>query len=632
MFDVFYSGPKPNLFEHEQPADSLEDAAAKSRTRLYWYIYGGNDYTNFDFGVVPPPWEETQIYVYPSQHSRNGSVYLANKDTVQNKEWNFRKEQRVRRLVDQSKWTIPDNINDTGFDYSWHPDEIEPAYEYHFPTTWQRQGGPVYRGTAGVKFVDGREVVANATQIFYMDFMNVQSAATLDVIRAKYPDTKSTRYVDNHLNVFKRIMNLATTEYVWIVSSICDYIEFDFNWHPPEEQREMIHVFPSRSSLTIMSSQRRGDTFYIHVPSFRQQLYELELLDWFNVINYCDDQTVRRYSAPIVSFKQDTVVDAVRDYQFEFPYAVFKHETESAYIYEPPCLWSEKDRAVEAMNSMGSVTLVPRDAKAYVKTQIYDYPYVAPKRDVHHPVRQNIIFISYDEPQADANWSRLIKRFPFAQRCHGVQGMQNALLRAAEMSITPWYYAVFAKTEIADDFKFDFRPDYYQLPKHYIFHARNTLNGLEYGHMGIVLYNCNIVKNTQDFGIDYTMSAPHVVVPELSAIASFNSTPYQTWRTAFREAAKLAQFCDEQANIENEYRLEVWLSKAEGLYSEWCLQGARDGYEFYQTNKRMPANLKQAFSWTWLQQYFESIYTTFNEPNLDVLAQRQESWQLPAHY
>jgi hypothetical protein len=142
MFDVFYLGPKPNLFAHEQPADSLEDAANKSRTRLYWYIYGGNDYTNFDFGVVPPPWEETQIYVYPSQHSRNGSVYLANKDTVQNKEWNFRKEQRVRRLVDQSKWTIPDNINDTGFDYSWHPDEIEPAYEYHFPTTWQRQGGP----------------------------------------------------------------------------------------------------------------------------------------------------------------------------------------------------------------------------------------------------------------------------------------------------------------------------------------------------------------------------------------------------------------------------------------------------------------------------------------------------------
>jgi hypothetical protein len=209
--------------------------------------------------------------------------------------------------------------------------------------------------------------------------------------------------------------------------------------------------------------------------------------------------------------------------------------------------------------------------------------------------------------------------------------MQNALLRAAEMSITPWYYAVFAKTELADSFEFNFKPDYYQLPKHYIFHARNSLNGLEYGHMGIVLYNCNIVKNQKEFGIDYTMSAPHVVVPELSANASFNSTPYQTWRTAFREAAKLAQFCDEQANIENEYRLQVWLTKAKGLYSEWCLQGARDGYEFYQTNKRMPANLKQAFDWTWLQSYFESIYNDIIDPNLTVLVHRQESWQPLEH-
>jgi hypothetical protein len=48
MFDVFYNGPKPNRFVFEQPADSLEDAAEKSRTRFYWYIYGSNDYTNFD--------------------------------------------------------------------------------------------------------------------------------------------------------------------------------------------------------------------------------------------------------------------------------------------------------------------------------------------------------------------------------------------------------------------------------------------------------------------------------------------------------------------------------------------------------------------------------------------------------
>ena len=116
MFDVFYLGP--NRFAHEQPADSLEDAANKSRTRFYWYIYGGNDYSEFDFDFVPAPWEADYVHAFPSQWSRNGGVYLAQKDTAHLRQWNFRTESTVRRLVDQSKWIIPANIDDTGFDYS----------------------------------------------------------------------------------------------------------------------------------------------------------------------------------------------------------------------------------------------------------------------------------------------------------------------------------------------------------------------------------------------------------------------------------------------------------------------------------------------------------------------------------
>ena len=83
-----------------------------------------------------------------------------------------------------------------------------------------------------------------------------------------------------HLDTFKRIMAIADTEYVWIINSVCDYRQFDFTWHPEAWQAEMIHVFPS-------GTQKRGDTFYIHVESFKQQMYELELLDWFETVNYC---------------------------------------------------------------------------------------------------------------------------------------------------------------------------------------------------------------------------------------------------------------------------------------------------------------------------------------------------------
>jgi len=75
MFDVFYYGPKPNLFEFEQPASSLEEALSKSRTRYCWYLFGGNDYTDFNFDVVPEPWMARFVHVWPSQWQRDGGVY-----------------------------------------------------------------------------------------------------------------------------------------------------------------------------------------------------------------------------------------------------------------------------------------------------------------------------------------------------------------------------------------------------------------------------------------------------------------------------------------------------------------------------------------------------------------------------
>jgi hypothetical protein len=630
MIDVFYYGGIPNQFIFEKSAVSLEDAAQQSRTKFYWYIYGGNDYSKFDFDWRPAPWEEHQIHCFGTQWQRTGGAYLANRDTVQNKEWHFRNEQQVPRLEDRSNWIVPSNVNDSDFDYSWHSDELEADYEYHFPTHWQRQGGPIYKGTAGIKFVVDQKVKTGSTQIFYIDFLNEPSAAQFETLKKRYPDIKNTRYVNDHLTVFKRIINLATTEFVWIASSLCDYMNFDFTWHPPTERREMIHVFPSIIREFGSTKQKRGDTFYIHVPSFKQQLYELELLDWFKVINYTDDQIVPWFPLPVIDYDQDSLVNVIKKHNFNHPYSLFKN-CDQLLNLSPPCLWHPKDREIISINGTNSISLVPRDSKNYIVNQVYDYPYIV-KLKKKNNTGQDIIFISYDEPQADQNWQLLYKKFPKALRLHGVQGMHNALLEAAKLSSTPWYFAVFAKTQVADNFKFNFDPDYFQLPKHYIFHARNSLNDLEYGHMGIVLYNCNLVKNQKEFGIDYTMSAPHTVIPELSAIATFNSNPYHTWRTAFRECAKLSQFITEQQNVENEFRLETWLNYANGIYSEWCLRGARDGYKFYQENKLTPTLLKQAFDWDWLKKYFESIYANVNNPDLKVLERRQESWQPPTHY
>lgn len=450
--------------------------------------------------------------------------------------------------------------------------------------------------------------------VFIMDMgghdANVQNLQT------RFPHARVVRYYDNHLDTLKRCISRSRTPFCWVLASVCDYTDFDFDYKAVPWEAYQLHCWAS-------GNQQFGDTFLVNVKEFEQQK-NIELLEWYKDINW-HEQGVPRLPWDTINYDSDDLIKVIQDAQFNTPYVNCVPSWHISHLYYDPALWRRKMRNIVSLSQGNSLVLVPKDAQSFVEVQVYDYPYIDKQNLIKDPA-QDIIFISYDEPNADANWAILSAKFPQARRLHGVEGMERALLKAAEMSRTKWYYAVFAKTELHPDFDFSFRPDLFQQPKHYIFHAENPLNGLRYGHMGVVLYNCDIVKNISEFGIDYTMSALHEVVPKVSAVARFNSTPYQTWRTAFREAGKLAQFCDEKDNVENSYRLDIWTSTAKGDYHEWCLQGARDGVLFYRANKGNSQELKNAFNWVWLRNYFTDLYKNADNPDLTLLQQRQQLW------
>ncbi len=414
----------------------------------------------------------------------------------------------------------------------------------------------------------------------------------------------NTRYISDYLGTLRRILSRVTEESVWVASSVCDYSSFDFTWHPSEWQQDMLHVFGS-------DQQKFGDTFYVHVPTFLKKTEHLKILEWFDTLHFVENISVPRRPIPAVKYTEDTVVDAVWQYEFQDPVVQF-------YRYAPCAvtptinLWQPTTKTVVPVVADNSTVIVPRETKNSIQNQIYDYPYIDKTcRGWIEPELQDIVFISYDEPDADHNWNILHKRFPRAQRVHGVNGMEAALEAAANQTRTPWYYAVFAKTRLHESFDFSFVPDYMQQPKHYIFNARNTVNGLEYGHMGIIMYNSagiRQVNQSKEFGLDYTLSFPHESVPILSCLGSFDQTPYHTWRTAFREAGKLAYFESVKSTVDGAYRLDTWLNQASGNYAEWCLKGARDGVEFFKKSNQDLDTLKQAFRWEWLRDYFVNKY------------------------
>jgi len=585
------------LFAHEQAVDSIEEAQELSRTRFFWFVNYLSDYSGFDFLWEPKPWEAHQRHAWPSQWQKDSGTYLVPKQGYS--ETNYRGDCAIKRLPDTSNWFVPDTFDGSSFDFSWHPDPTEPGYIYQFGTQHQRTGGPQYivNGASDLKFCDQIKgsVKSGVTPIIEINHMDGNAGLVPGVI-------STVRYFDNYKDTLSRIANTVEHEYIWIVSSVCDYTNFDFSWHPELWQNTMLHVFAS-------SGEKFGDTFYMHVPSFKNRIKQFDLLDWYD-LNFINTSVPRR-PLPIVRHTSDSQAEPVKNESWLGPLAVFAAHDQP--VNSVPCvpLWREKTKTIVPLDASGSTVVVPRVAIPYIKTQLYDYPYIdKTKRNMCSDEPLDIVFISNGEPVADQTFTHLQnvaadlfnkKKIHHVDRVNGRAAAYHA---AAQASTTPWFFAVFAKLFVNESFDWSWQPDRMQQPKHYIFHALNPVNGLEYGHQAMIAYNKQLVLNNPGHGLDFTLDDAHEVVPILSGTAVYNMSPWVAWRTAFREAIKLKSSLPD---IDSEYRLTQWLSTNPGsqhiLNEEWSRWGAEDAVDYYdQVNGDFRA-LKKSYEWDWLSSY-----------------------------
>ena len=64
----------------------------------------------------------------------------------------------------------------------------------------------------------------------------------------------------------------------------------------------------------------------------------------------------------------------------------------------------------------------------------------------------DVVFLSYDEPNADLNYADLCNKVPWAKRVHGVKGSDAAHKAAAELSDTDWLITVDADNIVDSKF------------------------------------------------------------------------------------------------------------------------------------------------------------------------------------
>ena len=229
----------------------------------------------------------------------------------------------------------------------------------------------------------------------------------------------------------------------------------------------------------------------------------------------------------------------------------------------------------------------------------------------------DVIQISYHEETADENFEILQMFAPHAKRVQGVKGIFHAHKAAAELSETKNFYVIDADAVVDEQFKFDFKPsseklEYGHVPQTecvYTWRSRNPVNDLLYGYGGAKLFPRQALLDAKNWNVDMTTTLGCSFVPkfQISNITAFNTTPFDAWKSAFRECTKLASsIIPNNDNTDNEYRLDVWCTRGRNqLNGEYCILGARQGADFGKTYKNNLKALKKINDFDWLRQTFQ---------------------------
>jgi hypothetical protein len=223
----------------------------------------------------------------------------------------------------------------------------------------------------------------------------------------------------------------------------------------------------------------------------------------------------------------------------------------------------------------------------------------------------DVVFISYNEPNADENYKKLIDMCPRAKRVRGVKGIHNAHIKAASICDTDMIWIVDGDAIIEDSFSFDTVMSSYDIDCVHVWQSKNPINNLEYGNGGVKLLprhlTLNMNVNTSD--MTTSISDKFKAMNTVSNINSFNTDEFATWRSAFRECCKLAsRIIERQYEEETKLRLDIWCSAGvEQPFGAYAIAGAQAGRHYGETNKNNPDALNKINDFEWLQEQFSGI-------------------------
>jgi hypothetical protein len=221
-------------------------------------------------------------------------------------------------------------------------------------------------------------------------------------------------------------------------------------------------------------------------------------------------------------------------------------------------------------------------------------------------IEYDIVYLSYDEPNAEKNYADLLTKVPWAKRVHGVKGSDAAHKACARLAETERFITIDGDNIVRPDFVNQVLEveELQDLSGSVIsWCGHNVINGLLYGNGGIKCWPTQFVldmkthenadPNNPHSQVDFCWDINYIQMNGCFSDVYNNATPWQAWRAGFREGVKMSldrgvkltdtSKLSNDIHWKNYHRLLIWMNVGADVDNGlWAMYGARLGC--YMTN------------------------------------------------
>ena len=432
-------------------------------------------------------------------------------------------------------------------------------------------------------------------------------------ITASTPKPFEKFYINTY-DEYLETVNSTNSDMFWVIWNDVE-VDYNFNYYIPYYDyfhRNITHIFKNAehfdglclfSKNTTISKKEFDHRFFTNKKEVDLVASRPKSYDKFIIDSYDDYLTAKNNSSTNMFWfiPKEVLIDS----NFKFDLYFSHHNVTDRNMNH---VFKNMFRGEETYTG---ISLIPKNKELSQKE--ITHRFLVEKK--HHDIiasklcPYDIIFISYNEPTADENFKNLKSKFPRAKRVHGVKGIHQAHIAAAKLAETSMIWIVDGDAKIVEDFNFDHEVSTYEKDIVHVWRSKNPINDLVYGYGGVKLLPTSMTLNMDTSKPDMTtsISSKFKAVKAVSNITAFNTDPFNTWKSAFRECCKLSsKIIDRQKSEETLHRLDIWCTLGiDRPFGQQAIAGAIAGKEYGSANKDNIEALKKINDFDWLKRKFD---------------------------